>query len=123
MIMDYLKQLFFPGQVQGKEYLGIAAVLLLFFVFPQLVRLLDVSAAPIDPGALSAIVMAVLAVLIFKLTTWWLIRIIWPALAVYANFHFETNFKSLLPCQKVIIFLSFYGFLLCAFILALTAIL
>jgi hypothetical protein len=121
--MEYLKSIFSAGQILRKEYLGIGLVLLLFAIFPQLVRSFDESAAPIDPGALSAILMAVLAMLIFKLSTWWLIRTIWPLFATYSKYHFETNFKSLQSWQKVIIFLGFYCSLLFAFILILIAIL
>ncbi len=121
--MEHLKSILFHGHILKKEYIGVALALLLFFAFPQLVRHYDQSAAPIDPGALSAILMAVLAMLIFKLVTWWLIRMIWPVFAIYSNYHFESNFKSLLSWQKIIIFLGFYCSLLFAFIFVLHAIL
>ena len=121
--MEYLKSILSTGHILRKEYLGIGLVLLLFVIFPQLVRSLDASAAPIDPGALSAILMAVLAMLIFKLSTWWLIKTIWPLFATYSEYHFETNFKSLQSWQKVTIFLGFYCSLLFAFIFVLLAIL
>lgn len=121
--MEHLKSILFHGHILKKEYIGIALALLLFFSFPQLVRRFDQSAAPIDPGALSAILMAVLAMLIFKLSTWWLIKTIWPLFSTYSEYHFETNFKSLESWQKVSIFLGFYCLLLFAFILVLQAIL
>ncbi|WP_177217030.1 hypothetical protein [Pedobacter insulae] len=121
--MEYLKSILFQGPRLKKEYLGILIALLLFIIFPQMVRMVDNSAAPIDPGALSAILMAVLAMFIFKLATWWLIRMIWPIFAIYSIYHFETNFKHFTPWQKSIIFLSFYCFLLLGFILILVAIL
>ncbi|HEY0900061.1 MAG TPA: hypothetical protein VGD90_12055 [Sphingobacteriaceae bacterium] len=121
--MEYLKSILFTGQVLRKEYLGIGLALLLFFIFPQVVRSFDESAAPIDPGALSAILMAVLAMLVFKLSTWWLIKTIWPVFSTYSQYHLETNFRSLQSWQKVIIFLGFYCSLLFAFILVLDAIL
>jgi hypothetical protein len=81
----------------------------------------DITSAPIDVGALSAILMAVLALLTFKAITWWIIKIIWPVLAEYSQDHFERNFKSLLSWQKVIIFLGFYLLLLYSFVAALAA--
>lgn len=121
--MDYLKSIIFSEHFLKREYLGIILTLLLFFLFPLLIRNVDATAAAIDPGALSAILMAVLAMLIFKLSTWWLIKTIWPLFATYSEYHFETNFKSLQSWQKVIIFLGFYWLLLFGFLLALQAVL
>jgi len=56
-------------------------------IFPRLIRQIDPSAAPIDPGILSGIVLAIVAVLVFNSVTWWLIRVIWPVFADY-SIHF-----------------------------------
>ncbi|HEY0669623.1 MAG TPA: hypothetical protein VGD22_15680 [Sphingobacteriaceae bacterium] len=118
--MNFLKQLF-PQTILKKEYLFIAAAFGLFIWFPFLSRKIDVTSAPIDPGALSAIIMAILALMAFKAVTWWVINIIWPVLSEYSKNHFERNFKSLLPWQKVLIYLSFYLLLLYSFIATLAA--
>lgn len=105
------------------EYLGIIASLLLLLIFPYLIRKVDPSAAPIDPGILSGIVLAIVAVLVFNAVTWWLIRIIWPAFAHYSANNFVSDFKSLLPCQRVYIYLGFFLFFVLALLIALVAIL
>ncbi|MHB1178209.1 MAG: hypothetical protein ACYCZO_07745 [Daejeonella sp.] len=104
-----------------KEHLAIFMVLVLFLYFPWLSRWIDITSAPIDPGALSAVIMAILSLLAFKAVTWWLINIIWPVLAEYSKEHFERNFKSLQSWQKVIIYLSFYISLLYSFVATLAA--
>lgn len=92
-----------------------------FLVFPRLSRQIDVTSAPLDPGILSIVIMAVLSFLIFKALSWWLIRIIWPVFAEYSELHFERNFKSLLSWQKVLIYLGFYLCLLMGFVATLSA--
>ena len=98
------------------EYKGLIISGLSFLVFPYLVRLVDSSAAAIDPGVLSAIILSIAAVLIFQATTWWVIKAIWPAFANYSSGQFVNNFKSLPAGQKVLIYLGFYMALLYAFI-------
>lgn len=118
-LSKYYWPLYFPLK---KEYIGIVIIVVLFLWFPQLSRLVDHTAAPIDAGALSAIVLAISALLIFKTITWWLIKSIWPVFMEYSNEHFERNFKSLNPWQKVVIYLTFYLVLLYAFVFTLVAI-
>lgn len=121
--MATLNQYYWPLSFPlKKEYLGIVVIVVVFLLFPQLSRLVDVTSAPIDAGALSAPVLAISALLIFKAITWWLIRSIWPVFREYSNEHFERNFKSLLSWQKVIIYLGFYLLLLYAFVFTLSAI-
>lgn len=105
-----------------KELGGILFIILIFFLFPYFIREIDVSAAAIDPGIFSAIILAVLAVLIFKTATWWLIKTIWPVFAEYSDEHFERNFKSLISWQKVVIYLGFYLLILYAFVVILASI-
>ncbi|WP_121198700.1 hypothetical protein [Mucilaginibacter gracilis] len=106
-----------------REYLSILVALLLLLITPTVLRGFDPSAAPLDPGVLSAIVMAVVAVMVFKSVTWWLIKSIWPVFADYSKNHFERNFKTLTPLQKCAIYLSFYSFLMACFFVALVALL
>jgi hypothetical protein len=51
LIQKYYLPWHFPFR---KEFAGIVFILLLFILFPRLVRQLDYTAAPIDPGAFSA---------------------------------------------------------------------
>lgn len=92
-----------------------------FLLFPWLCRHIDVTSAPLDPGMLSIVLMAVLSFLIFKAITWWVIRVIWPVFAEYSEVYFEDNFTSLRPVQKVLIYLAFYLLLLFGFVLTLAA--
>lgn len=105
------------------EYITILAALILLLSFPSMIRGIDPTAAPIDPGILSAILLSVVAVLVFMSVTWWIIRMIWPVFADYSCNHFERNFKTLTACQKVLIYLGFYLALFVSFVAALVAIL
>jgi succinate dehydrogenase hydrophobic anchor subunit len=118
--MDLIQKYYLPWHFPlRKEFAGILVILILFLLFPGLVRLFDITSAPIDPGAFSAVILAVAALLLFKAVTWWLIKAIWPVLAEYSDQHFERNFKGLLSWQKVVIYLVFYFLLLYGFILVL----
>lgn len=120
--MELSKKYYFPWHFPfRKELAGIIVVMLTFIVFPYLIREVDGSAAAIDPGILSAIILAATAVLIFKAMTWWIIISIWPAFADYSDRQLESNFRSLTAYQKVIIYLSFYMLVFYAFILVLSA--
>ncbi len=99
------------------EYKGLIISALSFILFPYLIRLVDNSAAAIDPGVLSGIILSIAAVLFFQAITWWVIKAIWPAFAMYSRDHFERNFKSLQAGEKIVIYLGFYLALLYAFIL------
>ncbi len=101
------------------EFKGLIVSALSFILFPYLIRFVDASAAAIDPGVLSGIILSIAAVLFFQATTWWVIRAIWPAFANYSRDHFIGNFRSLRAAQKVGIYLGFYLALLYAFIMVL----
>ena len=98
------------------EFKGLIVSAISFIIFPYLIRLVDSSAAAIDPGILSGIILSIAAVLFFQATTWWVIKAIWPAFAMYSCDHFERNFKALQGLHKVLIYLGFYLALLYAFI-------
>lgn len=118
-----LRRTILPRLLVKKEYLNIIFWLLLFLKSPDILRHIDMTAAPIDPGALSAIILSVLAVLIFLAVTWWVIKTLWPSLADYSEHLFETDFISLSPWQNILIFLAFYMSLLWAFVCTLSAVL
>ncbi len=102
-----------------REHKGLIISFLTFIVFPYLVRLLDSSAAAIDPGVLSAIILSIAAVLFFQAITWRVIKAIWPVFAQYSRDDFVGNFNSVSSRHKVLIYLGFYLALLYAFILVL----
>ncbi|PWG81930.1 hypothetical protein, partial [Pararcticibacter amylolyticus] len=86
--------------------------LVVFLLFPFLCRHIDVTSAPVDPGILSIVIMAVLTFLVFKSVTWIVIRIIWPVFHQYSEGDFEQDFRGLYPLHKVLIYLGFYVLLL-----------
>ena len=119
LIQKYIQ----PGLTPlSMEFTGILISVLIFILFPYAVRMVDVTAAAIDPGIYSAIILAVSAILIFKLGTWWIIKVIWPVFAEYSAQHFERNFKALLGVQKVLIYLGFYLTVFYAFVIVLAAV-
>lgn len=99
-----------------QEYKGLIASALSFIIFPYLIRLVDSSAAAIDPGVLSGIILSIAAVLFFQATTWWVIKAIWPSFAMYSRDQFVRNFNSMEAAHKVVVYLGFYLALLYAFI-------
>ena len=118
LIQKYHQPLFFPLR---KEFIGIIIVVTAFLVFPYIIRQLDITAAAIDPGIISAVILAAVAILIFKALTWWLIKVIWPVFADFSEQQFESTFRSMQSGQKVIIYLSFYMLILYAFVVVLSA--
>jgi len=105
----------------SKEISGILLLILSFLIFPYVIRQLDGSAAAIDPGIFSAIILAAVAVLIFKSLTWWIIKTVWPVFAEYSTYHFEQNFRALPGKQKVLIYLGFYLTILYSFVSVMAA--
>lgn len=118
--MKLIQKYFHPHPV-SREFAGIVVIVLIFIFFPYGVRLVDATAAAIDPGIYSAIILAVSAILIFKAGTWWIIKVIWPVFAEYSAQQFERNFRSLVSLQKVLIYLGFYLSVFYAFVIILAA--
>ncbi|MFA5244422.1 MAG: hypothetical protein WC380_03920 [Pedobacter sp.] len=122
--MELSKKYYFPWHIPfRKELAGIIVVMVIFLLFPYLIRKVDGSAAAIDPGILSALLLTATAVLLFKAMTWWILITILPAFADYSDRQLESNFRMLGARQKVIIYLSFYMLVFYAFILVLSALL
>ncbi len=120
--MELIQKYYFPWHFPlRKEVGGIIVIILIFLIYPYFIRQIDATAAAIDPGALSAIILAVFAILIFKSATWWIIKVIWPVFAEYSDLHFERNFRALVSWQKVVIYLGFYLMILYAFVIVLIA--
>ncbi len=120
--MELIQKYFLPAHFPlRKEFAGILVIIIIFLCYPYFIREIDITAAAIDPGIYSAVILAVSAILIFKAATWWIIKTIWPVFAVFSDHHFEGNFKSLTPAQKVVIYLGFYLVILYGFIKVLGA--
>jgi hypothetical protein len=120
--MKLIDKYFYSAQLPlGREFVGIVIIVLIFILFPYGVRMIDSSAAAIDPGIYSAIILALSAILIFKAGTWWIMKVIWPIFADYSAHHFERNFKGLMPSLKVLIYLGFYLSIFYAFVIVLAA--
>lgn len=121
--MELIQKYYFPWHFPlRKEAGGIIVIILIFLLYPYFIRQIDATAAAIDPGIISAIILAVTAILIFKSATWWIIKAIWPVFAHYSEHSFESNFKSLTAGQKVVIYLGFYLVVLWGFIEVLGAV-
>lgn len=121
--MELVQKYFLPSHFPlRKEFLAIVVIILIFLFYPYFIRQIDATAAAIDPGIYSAIILAVSAILIFKAATWWIIKAIWPVFASYSEHHFEANFRSLTAGQKVLIYLGFYVVILWGFIEVLGAV-
>ncbi len=120
--MKLIQKYFQPGEFPiHKEFTGIVVLVLIFISFPYAVRMIDSTAAAIDPGIYSAIILAVSAILIFKAGTWWIIKVIWPVFAEYSGQQFERDFTRLINSQKVLIYLGFYLTVFYAFVIVLAA--
>jgi hypothetical protein len=96
-------------------------MLLLFIKFSPIVRWLDFSAAPIDLGILSVVLVAAFSVLTFMQLSLWLLHRNWPVLAEYAEYYLSGTFKSLESWQKVSFYMVFFLGLLLAFVVTLMA--
>ena len=122
--MNLIQKYYLPAHFpMRKELAGILIILIVFILFPRLIRLVDITSAPIDPGAFSAVILAVAALLLFKAVTWWLMKAIWPVFADFSDHHFERLFKALPGLHRVVIYLAFYLALLFGFVGVLAAIL
>lgn len=111
------------SEMKYSEQMTISFALLLFLVFPWLCRNVDITSTPIDPGILSAPLLAVLSFLLFKGVTWWCMKMIWPVFAEYSMVYFEADFKILNAREKVLIYLGFYILIVMGFVVTLGAIL
>ncbi len=104
-----------------KEYTAALLAFAAFLAWPSVSRRIDLTSAPIDPGVMSAVLMAVFATLVFVLLAWWLLRNLLPVLGNYIDRQFDFHFKRLRSCQKVIVSLGFFVCLLFAFVATLAA--
>jgi len=91
-------------------------LLVLFLFSGPLLRLVDPVAAAVDVGTLSLLFLGLLTGLAIVAVSRWLLGLLWPVFREFGQHHFEPIFKSLLPWQKIVIYLVCYFLLLFAFV-------
>lgn len=102
--------------------LALTGLAVLFIHAGPLLRQADPTAAVVDPGALSLVLLAAMALATFLSVSHWLTGLLWPILRSYRKYYFSNNFKSLLPWQKITFYLVIYFGLLYAFVCCLAAV-
>jgi len=102
---------------QYKLSIMLALSVFIFILSGDILRQVDVSAAPIDLGVLAILPLSAITVISFMILTGWIIAWKWPVLNSYQHEFLERTFKSLLSWQKALIYFSFYLAVLYAFIL------
>jgi len=102
--------------------LAVFGPLALFLHSDTLLRRFDPTAAVVDIGAVSLVLLAVVALAAFLAVSRWLLGLLWPVLRGYQKYHFSNNFKSLSPGQKITFYLVIFFGLLYAFVCCLVAV-
>lgn len=102
--------------------LALFGPLALFLHGDPLLRWFDPTAAVVDAGALSLVLLAVVALGTFLAVSRWLVGLLWPVMRGYQRNHFANNFKSLLPWQKITFYLVIFFGLLYAFVCCLASV-
>ncbi|RQP15264.1 MAG: hypothetical protein EAS52_15695 [Parapedobacter sp.] len=101
---------------------AVSALAFLFIHSGPLLRWLDPTAAAVDIGAISIVLLALAAVASFIAVSRWLLGLLWPVLRDYQRYHLSNNFKSLQPWQKISFYLVIFFGLLYAFVCSLAAV-
>lgn len=102
--------------------LVVALLLLLLQQSGSLLRMADPTAAVVDLGVLSLLLLAILAGVAFVALGHWLSGLLWPVLRKYPKYYFPKDFKSLLPWQKITFHLVIFFAFLYAFVWLLSVI-
>lgn len=103
-------------------WLVLPLVVLTFIISGPVLRLVDPFAASPDIGILGLLVFGILSGLAMVIISRWLLELLWPVFREFRKHHLEPIFKSLLPWQKLIIYLACYYLLLYALVACLTAV-
>ena len=98
-----------------REFLLIILAVLMFFVSPLLIRMIDDTAGAYDVGILQIPIVAVMMFFFYSFTSWITINLIWPDLGNFFNDSFSKIFKELSPWQSIKLSVG----LLCFFLLML----
>lgn len=97
-------------------------VVLAFILSGPVLRLVDPFAASPDIGILGLLVFGILNGLAMVIISRWLLELLLPVFREFRKHHVEPIFKSLLPWQKLIIYLACYYLLLYALVASLAAV-
>lgn len=103
-------------------WLVLPLVVLAFIISGPVLRLVDPFAASPDIGILGLLVFGLLSGLAMVIISRWLLELLWPVFREFRKHHLEPIFKSLLPWQKLIIYLACYFLLLYALVASLAAV-
>jgi len=102
------------------ELLTLPIALLLWWISPVLLRMLDPTAATYDSGVLQNIIFGVIMFLTASFTAWLIIKLQWPKLFQYLDEGLEKDFQQTIPkpsWQKLYFILSLYAlYLVCLII-------
>jgi hypothetical protein len=92
-----------------KEYAATIVAVLLFFVTPPMIRLIDPTAGIYDAGVLQNINLTIISFCIYMTVTWTVIKNIWPDIGEYAKSGlFGVDFKNITSWQRLKVFLCLY---------------
>lgn len=111
-----------PSVVRIKRWWPLCILVVLFFYSGPFLRWVDPTAAVVDVGALSLPLLGGLAGLAFVEISRWLLGLLWPVYREFGRHHFEPIFKSLVPWQKIVIYLVCYFLLLFTLVACLWAV-
>ena len=106
-----------------KENSMIVLLLVLFFLIPIGLRIIDSTSAAFDPGILHSVILSCLIFAIFQACTWSILRVIWPDLGKYFVNDFSIDFSNLNKRTKILVALGVYFFILLQQVLIICAIL
>jgi len=102
--------------------LAFSIAFLSFYTAGPLLRFVDPSSAVLDMGALSIPILAALCLLGFIGLSLWLSGLLWPVFRQFRKYHFEHQFKSLEPWQKIFFYMAAFFLLLYACVCCLAAV-
>src|SRR5690606_21115904 len=111
-----------PGWHRLRDGLTVVGLFALFAHSGALLRWLDPTAAVVDVGVLSLVLLAVVALAAFLTVSRWLIGLLWPVMRNYQRSNFSINFISLLPRQQITFYLVIFFGLLYAFVCCLASV-
>lgn len=95
-----------------EELWSIPAALLIFFLSPYALRLIDPTAGSYDAGVLQIILYAAVAMLIFNGLAWMGVKQVFPEIFRFFQEQFKNEFQKLTEWQRVKISLFAWAFLL-----------
>lgn len=99
-----------------EELFSIPLALLIYFFSPYALRWIDPTAGTYDAGIFQIIIFGTVSLLIYNGLAWMGVKQVFPEVFSYFQNTFKKDFQSLQSCQKIVISLCIWGFLLVSFI-------